>query len=139
MLKTSFIQFVSISISWISYLFIFFIFYLFLVNGPIALYVNPGCFKCIPGINLSLANKDLFTIVFIVYFENKVFIIGKSLRIGPSIPIKLINNHLACCSLINFDFLLLQTTHFDKNIIFPFLVFTTFGFLLSGFFIHFKQ
>ena len=30
---------------------------LFLVNDPQALYVSPGCFKCISGINLSPANK----------------------------------------------------------------------------------
>ena len=34
---------------------------LFSVNGPKALYVNPGCVKCISGINLSPANKSLFT------------------------------------------------------------------------------
>ena len=30
---------------------------------------------------------------------------------------KLINNPLASCSLINFDFLLSHTAHFDKSII----------------------
>ena len=36
------------------------------------LYVNPGCFKCISGINLSPANKNLFTILFILYFQNTI-------------------------------------------------------------------
>ena len=54
-------------------------------------------------------------------------------------PVKLINNSLALCSLRNFDFSLLNTEHFDKNIILPFLVFKTFGFLLSVFFLHSKQ
>ena len=64
---------------------------------------------------------------------------GKSLRISTFIPNKLLNNHVATCSLRNFNFLLLQTAHFDKSITFPFLVLTTFGFLLSVFFLHFKQ
>ena len=34
---------------------------LFYVNGPKALYVNPGCVKCISGINLSPVNKNLLT------------------------------------------------------------------------------
>ena len=32
---------------------------LFLVNVPQALYVNPGCLKCISGINLYPVNKNL--------------------------------------------------------------------------------
>ena len=60
---------------------------------------------------------------------------GKSLKICTFIPVKLLNIPLDCCSLVNFDFLLLHTAHFDKSIILlPFLVFTTFGFLLSVFF-----
>ena len=64
---------------------------------------------------------------------------SKSLRIGIFIPVNLLNNPLASCSLIKFDFLLLHTAHFDTSIILPFLVFKTFGFLLSVFFLHFKQ
>ena len=59
---------------------------------------------------------------------------GKSLRIGTFILVNLLINPLASCSLINFDFLLSHTAHFDKNIIFVFLVFRTFGYLLSVFF-----
>ena len=33
--------------------------------GLQALYINPGCLKCISGMNLSLANKNLITISFI--------------------------------------------------------------------------
>ena len=65
---------------------------------------------------------------------------SKSLRNGIFIPVKLLNNlFLASCSLINFSFLLLHTAHFDKSIIHPFLVLATLGFLLSVFFLHFKQ
>ena len=53
-----------INISWVSCFFKFFIRSLFLVNGPQALYVNPGYLKCISGINLSPANKNVFTISF---------------------------------------------------------------------------
>ena len=53
--------------------------------------------------------------------------------------LKLLNNQLVSSSLINFDCLLCHTSHFVKNIILPFLVLTTFGFLLSVFFLHFKQ
>ena len=52
---------------------------------------------------------------------------------------KLLNNPLASCSLINLNFLLSHTAHFDKSIILPFFVFTTFRFLFSVFFLHFKQ
>ena len=48
--------------------------------------------------------------------------------------LKLLNNPFACCSLINFDFLLPHIAHFDKIIILPLLVFETFGFMLSVFF-----
>ena len=47
---------------------IFFILSLFLVNDSQALYVNPGCLKCISGINLLSASKSLFTIECISYF-----------------------------------------------------------------------
>ena len=52
---------------------------------------------------------------------------------------RLHNDPIASCSLINFNFLQSHTEHFDKSIILPFFVFATFGFLLSVFFIHFKQ
>ena len=57
---------------------------------------------------------------------------------GFLIP-KLLNNPLASCFLINFDFLVSHTTYFDESIFPPFFVFTTFGFLLSVIFLHFKQ
>ena len=47
---------------------------------------------------------------------------------------KLFNNPFACCSLINFDFLLPHMTYVDKNIVLPLVVFQTFGFILSVFF-----
>ena len=37
---------------------------MFFVNGPQALYVNPGCLKCISCLNLSPANKNLCAISF---------------------------------------------------------------------------
>ena len=49
---------------------------------------------------------------------------------------KLLNNPLASCSLQNFQFLLLHTEHFVKSILLPFVVLTTFGFLLSIFFLQ---
>ena len=48
--------------------------------------------------------------------------------------LKLLNNPLASCSLINFEFLLSHTAHYYKSIILPFFVLATFGFLLSVFF-----
>ena len=96
------------------------------------LYVIPGCFKCISGINLSPANKCLFTIAFILFFYKKPFIKGKSLEIDVFTTVKLLNT-LASCSLRNFNFLQLQTKHFNKSIILLFIFFTTSGFLLSKF------
>ena len=52
---------------------------------------------------------------------------------------KLLNNPFACCSLINFDFLLPHISHVDKIIALPLLVFETFGFILSVFLLHLKQ
>ena len=66
LLKTSLIKIIPVSMICISCLH-FLILSLFLVNGPQALKVKPGCFKCISGINLSPANKNVFTISFIVY------------------------------------------------------------------------
>ena len=62
----------------------------------------------------------------------------KEVYLKVSIP-KLLNNSLASCPLKKFDFLLWHTAHFDKSIILPFLLFTTFVFLLSLFFLHFEQ
>ena len=39
---------------------IFFYSFFILVNDPQTLYVNPGCLKCISGINLSAVNTNLF-------------------------------------------------------------------------------
>ena len=64
---------------------------------------------------------------------------GKSLVSGTFIPVNLLNNPLASCSLINFNFLLSHTEHFDKKIILQFLVFKTFRFLYSVFFLYLKQ
>ena len=50
-----------------------------------------------------------------------MFVMGKQLRIGTLIPVDLLINPLASYSLINLDFLLPQTAHFDVNIILPFL------------------
>ena len=54
---------------------------LFFLNGPQALEVKPGCFKCISGINLSAANKNLhnfvhFYMVKIKYHLTKNFFNG---------------------------------------------------------------
>ena len=77
---------------------------------------------------------------FILY--NKV-----ALKISPSngillrgvlIP-RLLNNPFACCSLMNFDFLLPHIAHFDNIIVLPLVVFEALGFMLSVCFLHFKQ
>ena len=47
---------------------------------------------------------------------------------------KLLNNPFACCSLINFDFLVPHMAHVDKIIALPLVVFETFGLILSVFF-----
>ena len=49
---------------------------------------------------------------------------------------KLLNNPFACCSIINFDFLLPHMAHFDRIIVLPLVVFKTFGFMLSVFFFY---
>ena len=57
---------------------------------------------------------------------------------GAFVP-KLLNSLLASSSLIHFHFLLSHTSHFDKSTILSFFVLTTFWFLLSVFFLLFKQ
>ena len=52
---------------------------------------------------------------------------------------KLLNNPLASCVLLNLDFLLPHIVHFDNIIVLPLLVFEILGFMLSVFFLHFKQ
>ena len=52
---------------------------------------------------------------------------------GVLIP-KLLNNPFACCSLINFDFLLSHIADVDKIIVLPLAVFETLRFILSVFF-----
>ena len=47
---------------------------------------------------------------------------------------KILNSPFASCSFINLDFLLPHTTHFDNNIVLPFLVFKTFRYTFSEFF-----
>ena len=45
-----------------------------------------------------------------------------------------LNNPFASCFLINFDFLELNTPHFDNIVVIPLLVAETFGSILSVFF-----
>ena len=140
MLKTSFILFILIKISRIFCFFKHFILSLHFANGLKALFVNPGYLKCISGINLSPANKNMFTISFILYLLLTCLILSKQkgafsliLLKGFFIP-KLLNNPLASCCLISFHFLLSHFAHFDKSIILPLFVLATSGFLLSVFF-----
>ena len=67
------------------------------------------------------------------------FKMGISPKIGTFTASRLSNNPLVSCSLRNFDFLLLQTEHVDKSLIFLYFVFATSGFLLCVYFPHFKQ
>ena len=48
-------------------------------------------------------------------------------------------DYLRIHQLLAVDFLLSHTVHFDKSITLPFFVLATFEFLLSVFFLHFKQ
>ena len=66
-----------------------------------------------------------------------MFAMGKSLRIGTIIPVNLLNNLLNSSSLVNFDFLLSHTAHYDISIILPFLAFTTFRVLLFVFIVFY--
>ena len=101
--------------SWISYFFKIFYFLFIISKCPQALYVNPGCLKCISCINLSPANKNFLTISFILHFvltclnkrESTKGILLKGVFIS-----KLLNNPLDFCCLISFDFLLSHTTQF---------------------------
>ena len=64
---------------------------------------------------------------------------GKSLKIGSFIPVNLLNNPQASCSLVNFDFLLLHNAHFNKSTILSFLVLANLGFYFLYFFYTLKS
>ena len=53
--------------------------------------------------------------------------------------LRLSNNRLASCFLIDVNFLLPHTTHFDNIIVPPFIAFETDGIILFVFSPHFKQ
>ena len=63
---------------------------------------------------------------------------GKSLKIGSFIPVNLLNNPQASCSLVKLRFLLLHNAQFDKNTILSFLVLTNLGFYFLYFFYTLK-
>ena len=79
--------------------------------------------------NLPPANLNLFVILFILYLQNKI---GSNL--GTSLK-----GAFTSCSLINLDFLLLETAQFEESIILPFFVPSALGSLLSVFYLLFKQ
>ena len=109
------------------------------INGPHALYVNPGCLEYISGVNLYPANKNFLTISFILISSNKTKPNKGILFKGAFVP-KLFNNLIASCCLIHFDFLLSHTTHFNAtHYFFVFLSLQPLGFLLSIFFLQLKQ
>ena len=74
----------------------------------------------------------LFCLYFLYCFytsNNKITLFYKWINITGILPI-LLSSPVASCSLINLDFLLLQTAQFDESISFPYFVFSTLGFLL---------
>lgn len=112
--------------------------YLFLGNGLQALYVNSSPLKYMSDMNVSSSNKSLFIVLFIIFILHAykivpirgIFLKGK---LGPS------NKPLAPCSLLNFDFLLLQTAQFYDTIIPQFFCFYNFWVFIVSIFLHFKQ
>ena len=64
-----------------------------------------------------------------------MFLKDKSILIGIFTPFKLRNDLLISCLSINAKFLLLHTEYFDKRIIPPFFVLTTFSYSFSTLFI----
>ena len=71
-----------------------------------------GCFKCISSINLSPANKNLLTILLILYNQSKISPNNGTVLDGVLIP-KLLNIPFVSLFLMNIDFLL---PHFDNNV-----------------------
>ena len=67
----------------------------------------------------------MFTILFILYSSNKRGPYKGIILKGFFIP-KRLNNSLASCFWINFDFLLPYAAHFDKSIIIPVFVLATY-------------
>ena len=108
--------------------------------------------KNISDINLSPANKNLFTISFILYIQQSLtqwsFIqLALQNKISPNVSTllngvlrpKLLNSLFNSCLLINLDFLLPPIAHFHNIINLPLLVSETLGFMYSIYFLHFYQ
>ena len=99
-------------------------FFLVLVNDPEARSVNPGCLKCILSINVSPINKNLLTISIMFYLQSKMSP-NNGILLKCIFNLKLLNNPLCFCILINLDLLPLHCVYFYKTIIFPLFVFVT--------------
>ena len=91
------------------------------MNGPQTLYVNPGWLKWALDMNLGHANKNLFTISFILHLSNKISPNNRILLKGifsPTLP----NNPFASYFFINLQFILSGTTirhkAYDKSLSF---------------------
>ena len=127
MLKTRFIQFLLINIFWISCF--------FKLNYPLFIFIfSEWCTSAIDAetvLNAFLAWFYLLLIKLCLLlhsfhtFKNKIFAMGKSLKIEALIPTSLINNPLVSFSLINFDFLLPHAAHFHKKHHFTSNIFST--------------
>ena len=70
--------------------------------------------------NLSPITKKLFTISLILYVLNKIGPTKGILLKDFALPLII---SITSCPLINLDFLLSHTTHFDRSLVFPFLSF----------------
>ena len=111
-----------------------------------ALHVNPGCLKCISGINYLLLIKIglLFHWFYILYWlvnsSKRKEDLLKEFYLKVFLFLKLLNNPLAS-SFFNklWYFTQSHNEHFDRSILPLFPVLATFGVLLSAFFLHFKQ
>ena len=74
------------------------------------------CFKCILVINSFPPNKNWFLTSFILHLWNKRGT-NTGIWLKSTLILKLLNNPLASCSLINLDFLLSQNEEFNETIV----------------------
>ena len=142
MSKTSFIKLISANKIYISCLHKFFNSFFVFSKGTTSTINKTRRLKCISGINLSTARKNLFLISFILYtqwncIQSKTFNNGILLK-GVLIS-KLLNKPFAPCCFSNLDFLSPHVRHFYCIINLPFFALKTFGFRFSVFFLKLTQ
>ena len=114
---------------------VYFLFCFLALNSPQALCINPGCLKCISGMNLSLVNKNLMIILFI-FIPLKQNI---SQLWSYSKEFWQLSQQSACLSLFEKSFSCCALQDFIKALIYHYQLLIFLDFYSLYYFLHFKK